>query len=208
MTRSKSSQRWLKEHFDDHFVKLAQEQNLRSRAAFKLKELHEKDGLLDQVKSVVDLGAAPGGWCQIARQLLPPEARIVGLDILPMEPLEGVEFIQGDFREQAVLDALTEQLGEDRVDLVLSDLAPNMSGVAAADQARAMYLAELALDFCQQKLKPGGHFAIKLFQGEGFDAYLKQLRSQFDKVVMRKPQASRPRSREVYAVAKGFKKPA
>ena len=207
MTRSKSSHRWLKEHFDDHFVKMAQEQGLRSRAAFKLQELHEKDGLLDQAASVVDLGAAPGGWCQIARQLLPAQARIVGLDILPMEPLEGVEFIQGDFREQSVLDELTRQLGDDRVDLVLSDMAPNMSGVAAADQARAMYLAELALDFCQQKLAPGGNFAIKLFQGAGFDEYLKQLRQQFDKVVMRKPAASRSRSREVYAVAKGFKNP-
>ncbi len=205
MARSSSSHRWLKEHFDDRFVKMAQKQNLRSRAAFKLEELHEKDRLLSDVDSVVDLGAAPGGWCQVARRLLPAQARIVALDILPMEPLAGVDFIQGDFREDSVLETLTTRLGSDKVDLVLSDLAPNMSGVAAADQARAMYLAELALDFCQCKLKPGGNFAVKLFQGEGFDQYLKQLRAQFDKVVMRKPAASRPRSREIYAVAKGFR---
>ena len=205
MARSKSSNNWLREHFDDHWVKLSQEKGYRARSAFKLEELHEKDGLLNNISNLVDLGCAPGGWCQVARIIAPMDTRIIGMDILPMEPLDGVEFIQGDFREESVLNKLLKLVGHDKIDLVLSDIAPNLSGVFAVDQPRIMYLAELALDFCLQCLKPNGNFAVKVFQGEGFDAYLADLRSNFKKVLMRKPKASRPRSREVYAVGMGFK---
>lgn len=205
MSRSKSSNKWLKEHFDDHWVKLSQEKGYRARSAFKLEELHEKDGLLDNISTVVDLGCAPGGWCQVARSLCNESTRVIGLDILIMEPIDGVEFIHGDFREEKVLDKLIETVNSQNIDLVLSDMAPNLSGVFAVDQPRIMYLAELALDFCHQCLKPGGNYAVKLFQGEGFDEYIKELRNNFKKVVMRKPKSSRPRSREVYAVAFGYK---
>ncbi|HHL31017.1 MAG TPA: 23S rRNA (uridine(2552)-2'-O)-methyltransferase RlmE [Oceanospirillales bacterium] len=205
MARSKSSNNWLREHFDDHWVKLSQEQGYRARSAFKLEELHQKDGLLSNVKNIVDLGCAPGGWCQVARKYAGNDTRIIGMDILPMAEIEGVEFIQGDFREETVLNELLSVVGNDKIDLVLSDIAPNLSGVFAVDQPRIMYLAELALDFCHQCLKPNGNYAVKIFQGEGFDAYLAELKKYFKKVVMRKPKASRPRSREVYAVAMGFK---
>lgn len=205
MARSKSSNNWLREHFDDHWVKLSQEKGYRARSAFKLEELHEKDGLLSNVKNIVDLGCAPGGWCQVARKIVPNHVRIIGMDILPMEPIEGVEFIQGDFREEAVLDELLKLVGDEKIDLVLSDIAPNLSGTFAVDQPRIMYLAELALDFCHQCLKQNGNFAVKIFQGEGFDEYLADLKKNFKKVVMRKPKSSRPRSREVYAVGIGFK---
>ncbi len=205
MARSKSSNNWLKEHFDDYWVKLSQEKGYRARSAFKLEELHNKDGLLKGVKNIVDLGCAPGGWCQVARKFAAKNARIIGMDILPMQAIDDVEFIQGDFREESVLNELLSLVGSEKIDLVISDIAPNLSGVFAVDQPRIMYLAELALDFCLQCLKPNGNFAVKIFQGEGFDQYLAELRKNFKKVVMRKPKASRPRSREVYAVALGFK---
>lgn len=205
MARSKSSNNWLREHFDDYWVKLSQEKGYRARSAFKLEELHQKDGLLKGVKNIVDLGCAPGGWCQVARKFATDDARIIGMDILPMQAIEGVEFIQGDFREESVLNELLLLVGSEKIDLVISDIAPNLSGVFAVDQPRIMYLAELALDFCLQCLKKDGNFAVKIFQGEGFDQYLAELRKNFKKVVMRKPKASRPRSREVYAVALGFK---
>lgn len=203
MPRSKSSARWLREHFDDVYVKRAQAQGLRSRAAFKLEELIERDRLLKPGITVVDLGAAPGGWSQVVRERLGDRGRVIALDILPMQGIAGVEFLQGDFREEAVLTQLESLLGGQKVDLVLSDMAPNMTGVALADQARAMELAELALDFARTWLKPGGAFLVKLFQGTGFDEYLRRLRADFERVTMRKPKASRARSREVYALATG-----
>lgn len=203
MPRSKSSARWLREHFDDVYVKRAQAQGLRSRAAFKLEELIERDRLLKPGITVVDLGAAPGGWSQVVRERLGDRGQVVALDILPMQGIAGVEFLQGDFREEAVLKQLESLLDGQKVDLVLSDMAPNMIGVAVADQARAMELAELALEFARSWLKPGGAFLVKLFQGTGFDEYLRRLRADFERVTMRKPKASRARSREVYALATG-----
>ncbi|KGI78115.1 23S rRNA (uridine(2552)-2'-O)-methyltransferase RlmE [Oleiagrimonas soli] len=205
MARSKSSSRWLKEHFDDAYVKRAQAEGLRSRAAFKLEELLDRDQLLKPGMHVVDLGAAPGGWSQLVQRRLGDSGRIIALDILPMQGIGGVDFIEGDFREAAVLAELERRLDGHPVDLVLSDMAPNMSGVAVADQIRAMDLAELALDFCRHWLKPDGAFLIKLFQGAGFDDYLRDLRGSFDRVTMRKPKASRARSREVYALATGHR---
>ncbi|MGH7935798.1 MAG: 23S rRNA (uridine(2552)-2'-O)-methyltransferase RlmE [Chthoniobacterales bacterium] len=209
MMRSKSSARWLKEHFDDPYVKRAQAEGLRSRAAFKLDELLERDHLLKPGMSVVDLGAAPGGWSQLLRERLGDHpdktSRIIALDILPMQGIGGVDFILGDFREDEVLRVLQERLHGEKVDLVLSDMAPNISGIGAADQARSMHLAELALDFARNWLKPGGCFLVKLFQGTGFDEYLRDLRAGFERVTLRKPKASRARSREVYALAAGRK---
>ena len=202
-TRSKSSQRWLKEHFSDPFVKKAQAEGLRSRAAYKLEELVDRDRLLRPGMAVVDLGAAPGGWSQWVRQALGDSGRVVALDILDMPPLAGVEFLQGDFREDGVLSALETLLAGQPVDLVLSDMAPNKSGVDAVDQPRAMHLAELAMEFADQHLRPGGAFLIKLFQGVGFDDYVRGLRRRYEKVAIRKPAASRKRSPEVYALAQG-----
>lgn len=203
MARSKSSKRWLNEHFDDHYVRLAQQQGLRSRSAFKLTELQEKYGLIKPGMVVVDLGAAPGGWCQVVQPLVGASGRVIGLDILEMEPLHGVDFICGDFTEDEPLAALEEMLGGAGVDLVLSDMAPNMSGMAAIDQAKAMYLAELALEFVREHLKPGGDYVVKLFQGTDFDSYVREVRALFEKVQVKKPKASRPRSREVYLLARG-----
>lgn len=205
MARSKSSHRWLKEHFSDPYVKRAQAEGLRSRAAYKLEELIDRDRLLRPGMRVVDLGAAPGGWSQMARARLGERGRVLALDILPMDAIAGVEFLQGDFREEAVLARLEQALGGAGLDLVLSDMAPNMTGVASVDQARAMELAELARDFAQAHLDPGGAFLVKLFQGAGFDDYLKDLRRRYAKITMRKPKASRARSPEVYALATGFK---
>lgn len=204
-SRSKSSHRWLREHFADPYVKRAQAEGVRSRAAYKLEELIERDRILKKGMTIVDLGAAPGGWSQMVQQVLGGDGRIVALDILPMPSVGGVTFLQGDFREAEVLEALERELGGAAVDLVLSDMAPNMSGVASVDQARAMELAELARDFAQQHLKRGGTFLVKLFQGPGFDEYLKDLRPRYTKITMRKPKASRARSPEVYALATGFK---
>lgn len=205
MAKTKSSKKWLREHFDDPYVKKAQEEGYRSRAVFKLKEIDDKDHLFKPGRVVVDLGSAPGGWSEFARSRLPDKDPIFALDILPMDPIAGVKFVQGDFTEQVPLDELLGLLGDARVNLVLSDMAPNISGMKAVDQPRAMYLVELALDFCHQVLQPKGDFLVKVFQGEGFDAYLKQLRTSFDKIVVRKPDASRPRSREVYLLARGYR---
>lgn len=204
MTRSKSSRRWLDRHFNDEYVKKAQKEGFRSRAVYKLQEIQQKDRLLKPGQTVVDLGAAPGGWSQMAKRIVGEQGRVVALDILPMEPLPGVDFIEGDFREQEPLRQLQGLLGGAKVDLVLSDMAPNVSGMAAVDQPRAMYLCELALDFAREVLKPGGGLLVKVFQGEGFDPYLRELRASFTRVVTRKPKASRPRSREVYLVAGNY----
>ena len=202
-TRSKSSHRWLQEHFSDPFVKKAQAEGMRSRAAYKLEELVARDRLLRPGMTVVDLGAAPGGWSQWVRQALGDTGRVIALDILDMPPLAGVEFLHGDFRDDVVLSRLEAMLDGSAVDLVLSDMAPNKSGVAAVDQPRAMYLAELAMDFADRHLRPGGAFLIKLFHGAGFDDYVRELRRRYAKVAVRKPAASRQRSPEVYALAQG-----
>jgi len=205
MPKSKSSKRWLKEHFDDPYVKMAQEAGYRSRAVYKLREIDEKDRLFKPGQVIVDLGAAPGGWSEYARSRLSVQDPVYALDILPMDPIENVEFLQGDFTEQTVLDTLLEALGGRGVDLVLSDMAPNISGMKAIDQPKAMYLAELALDFSLRVLNKGGDFLVKVFQGEGFDDYQKALRTHFDRVLVRKPKASRARSREVYLLARGYR---
>lgn len=202
-SRSKSSHRWLKEHFSDPFVKKAKAEGMRSRAVYKLEELVARDRLLRPGMVVVDLGAAPGGWSQWVRQALGEGGRVIALDILEMPSLAGVEFIHGDFREDEVLARLEATLNGQAVDLVLSDMAPNMSGVDAVDLPRALHLAELALDFADRHLRPGGAFLIKLFQGVGFDDYIRELRRRYEKVAIRKPQASRRRSPEVYALAQG-----
>lgn len=200
MAKSKSSRRWLAEHFDDEYVKLAQKQGLRARAAFKLTELDDKYHLIRKGMRIVDLGSAPGSWTQVVQRALDGTGQIIALDILPMDPIAHVTFIEGDFTEEEPLTKLEEELGGLQVDLVLSDMAPNMSGVGAVDQPRAMYLAELALDFAERWLAPGGSFVVKVFHGEGFDNYVKNVRSMFEKVQVRKPSASRPRSREVYVL--------
>jgi 23S rRNA (uridine2552-2'-O)-methyltransferase len=205
MARSKSSNQWLQEHVSDPYVKQAQRDGYRSRASYKLIQLNERDKLIRPGMLVVDLGSAPGGWSQVAGRLIGEKGRMVATDILPMDPLKSVEFIQGDFTEEAVLTKVLELLGGARPDLILCDIAPNISGVDSADQASSMYLAELALDFVRRCLKPKGDFVVKVFQGAGSDAYLKEVRSSFDKVLVRKPAASRSRSREVYLVARGFK---
>jgi 23S rRNA (uridine2552-2'-O)-methyltransferase len=202
--RTPSSKRWLAEHEADHYVQEARRLGYRSRAVFKLKEIQERDHILKPGMTVVDLGAAPGGWSQFARPLLGPKGRLVALDILPMEPVAEVEFICGDFREESVLQQLEGLAAEQTVDLVLSDMAPNISGIDVADQAAAMYLAELALDFAVKRLKRGGGLVAKVFQGDGFEPYVKDLRGRFGSVQIRKPKASRPRSREVYLVARNY----
>lgn len=208
--RSKSSSRWLGEHFADEYVKRAQAEGWRSRAVFKLEEIDAKDRLIRPGMTIVDLGAAPGGWSQYAAKKLRGKGRIVALDILEMEPLEGVEFLQGDFTEEEPFERLRESVAADAAaqgaDLVMSDMAPNMSGMDGIDQPKGMYLAELAFDLAENILKPGGAFLVKVFQGEGFDAYLKALKAHFARVVIRKPKASRARSREVYVLAVGLKK--
>ncbi|MGS0680576.1 23S rRNA (uridine(2552)-2'-O)-methyltransferase RlmE [Shewanella sp. 125m-7] len=203
--RTASSNRWMQEHFDDHYVKLAQKRGFRSRAAFKIEEIQEKDKLIRPGMTVVDLGAAPGGWSQVAVKLAGDRGKVIACDILPMDPIVGVDFLQGDFREEKVLDALLTRVGDAKVDVVLSDMAPNMSGTGGVDQPRAMYLVELALDMCHQVLAPNGCFAVKVFQGEGFDDYMKSVKEAFKTVKTRKPDSSRPRSREVYLVATGYK---
>jgi 23S rRNA (uridine2552-2'-O)-methyltransferase len=203
MTRSKSSSRWLNEHFSDPYVKRAQAEGWRSRAVFKLEELIERDRLLKPGMVVVDLGAAPGGWSQVVRSRLGDKGRVIALDVLPMQGIAGVDFILGDFREEDVLKTLEDHLDGACVDLVLSDMAPNLSGVASVDQPRAMQLADLAEAFAARHLRPGGAFLTKLFQGEGFDEYVRRLRRGYERVSMRKPKASRARSPEVYALATG-----
>lgn len=205
MARSKSSHLWLKEHFQDPYVKMAQKQGLRSRAAFKLLEINDKDRLIRPGMLVVDLGAAPGGWSQIVGQLLKGQGQIIAMDLLPMTDLPHVTFIQGDFRDEAMLALLQKNVNHRLVDLVLSDMAPNMSGMEAVDQAKVMYLAECAWHFAVECLKPGGDLLVKVFQGRGFDEYLQTLRQSFSKVLIRKPKASRARSAEVYLLARGKK---
>lgn len=202
MARSKSSQRWLREHFGDAHVREAQRHGYRSRAVFKLGEIDGKDALIRPGMRIVDLGAAPGSWSQYCAERLGGSGRIVAIDLLPMEPLAGVEVLHGDFTEEAGLQAVQATLAGVAVDLVLSDMAPNISGQSAVDQPRAMYLAELALDFAMVALRPGGDLLVKVFQGEGFDDYLRALRGRFARVQTRKPRASRDRSREVYLLAR------
>lgn len=205
MKPSKTSKQWMKEHVNDPYVQLAQKEGYRSRAAYKLLEIDEKDHLLRPGMVVVDLGATPGGWSQIASTRVGAQGKVIALDLLPMQPLARVEFIQGDFREDSVLAELEARLGGQPIGLVISDMAPNISGIDSADQARAIYLAELALEFAVQHLKPGGAFLVKVFQGVGFEAYLKSMKDHFDKVVSRKPKASRDRSSEMYLLGLGKK---
>jgi len=194
----------MQRHVNDEYVKRSQKEGFRSRAAYKLLELQEKDRFIKPGQVIVDLGAAPGGWLQVAAPLVGRKGKIIGLDLLEIDPMAEVQLIQGDFREESVLEQLNEALDGRRVDLVISDMAPNVSGVAAVDQPRAMYLCELALDFCRHALKPGGGLVVKVFQGEGFDEFFRDLKSSFGRVVTRKPKASRPKSREVYLVAGNY----
>lgn len=202
--RRPSSARWIAEHESDPYVHEARRQGFRSRAVFKLKEIQERDRILRPGQIVVDLGAAPGGWSQYARPLVGARGKVFALDILPMDPLPDVDIILGDFREDAVLLQLESQVGDQMVDLVLSDMAPNLSGIDTADQAASIYLCELALEFAKAHLKPKGSLLVKVFQGEGFDEYLRSVREAFESVAIRKPKASRPRSREVYLLARNF----
>lgn len=205
MGRSKSSGRWMQEHFNDEYVKMAQVKGYRSRAVFKLNEIQDKDQIIKPGMNIIDLGAAPGGWSQFAREIVGKKDKLIALDILPMEPIDGVDFIQGDFREQVVLDELYAILDGAEVNLVMSDMAPNMSGNKAVDQPRSIYLGELALETAKAVLTKGGTFLVKLFHGEGFEEFYQEVQKSFSKVVIRKPKASRPRSNEVYILAKGFK---
>lgn len=204
MKRTRTSKGWMREHVNDPYVLLAKKEGFRSRAAYKLMEMDERDHLLRPGMTVVDLGAAPGGWTQVAAGKIGSAGVLVAFDILPMDPVRGAVFIQGDFREDAALAMLREALAGRVVDLVISDMAPNISGIGAADQARSMHLAELALEFAAQHLKPGGVFVVKVFQGEGFDDYVRAMRAHFEKVTVRKPKASRDRSAEVYMLGRGL----
>lgn len=203
--KNKTNKAWITEHVNDAYVQWARAEGWRSRAAFKLTEVDDKDKLLKPGMTVVDLGSAPGSWSQVAARRVAPGGRLIALDLLPMEPLHGVHFIQGDFREDEVLQALTTALEGRQVDLVLSDMAPNMSGIAVVDQARVMLLAELTLEFCAQHLKPGGDMLVKVFQGDGFMELRKAMQEQFRTLQMRKPAASRNRSAEIYLLARGKK---
>lgn len=205
MARSKSSHRWLQEHNRDHYVKRSQQEGYRSRASYKLIELDKKDRLFRPGMTVVDLGSAPGGWSQVAAKLVGEKGRVVASDILPMDSIADVDFICGDFTEESVFDEILGTLNNELADLVISDMAPNMSGMRAVDQPKAMYLVELALDLACRILKPGGDFVAKVFHGEGFDEYMLEVKGRFERVVTRKPDASRSRSREVYLVAKGLR---
>ncbi|HCG8253189.1 TPA: 23S rRNA (uridine(2552)-2'-O)-methyltransferase RlmE [Vibrio parahaemolyticus] len=202
---SASSGRWLKEHFDDKYANEARKKGYRSRAYFKIDEIQIKDKLLKPGMTVVDLGAAPGGWSQYAAKIVGDSGQIIACDLLPMDPIAGVSFLQGDFRDDAVLEALLDRIQPSMVDVVMSDMAPNIAGNNSVDQPRAMYLVELALDMCRQVLAPNGSFVVKVFQGEGFDQYVKEVRDMFKVVKIRKPDSSRARSREVFVVATGYK---
>ena len=205
MKLSNRSKAWMQEHLNDEYVKRAQKEGYRARAAYKLMEIDDKDKLIRPGMTVVDLGSAPGSWCQVAKQRLKGQGRIIGLDLLDMHTITGVEFIQGDFGEESVLKELEKKLNNKQVDLVIADMAPNISGVKDTDQAGAIYLTELALEFSQQWLKPKGNFLVKVFIGVGFDDIVKRMRSEFDKVVTRKPKASRGRSNETYLLGLGRK---
>ncbi len=206
MARSKSSSEWLQEHFKDQYVQLSQKEGYRSRAAYKLLQIQEKDKLIKPGMNVVDLGSAPGGWSQVARQFVGTKGKVIALDILPMDQLAHVDFIQGDFQEDSVLEELLNVVNNKPVDLVISDMAPNVTGLKAVDQPKSMYLLELAVDLADQVLKPNGSLLMKVFQGEGFQELMAELRQRYQKVITRKPDASRARSSEVYLLAKGFKK--
>jgi 23S rRNA (uridine2552-2'-O)-methyltransferase len=205
VARSKTSLGWLKRHVNDPYVKQAQKDGYRSRASYKLLEVQEKYKLIRPGMSVIDLGAAPGGWSQVTSRLIGGQGRLIASDILEMDSIPDVTFIQGDFTQDAVLAQILEAVGNSHVDLVISDMAPNMSGTPAVDMPKAMFLCELALDLAARVLKPGGNFLIKIFQGEGFDAYLKDARLKFDKVQMIKPDSSRDSSREQYLLAWGYR---
>jgi 23S rRNA (uridine2552-2'-O)-methyltransferase len=202
--RSKSSSRWLAEHANDEFVKRAQKEGWRSRAVFKLAQIQDSERLLRPGIRCVDLGAAPGGWSQYAARIVGAAGRIVATDILPMDAIPGVEFVLGDFREEAVLAQVLERVGSDKVDLVMSDMAPNMAGIDAVDQPRSMYLAELALEFADRVLTPGGDLLVKLFQGAGFEQFMRDAKRRYGRVVTKKPKASRTRSPETYLLARQF----
>ena len=204
MVKSKSSRRWLDEHFKDKYVKDISDSGYRSRASYKLLEMQKKDSFMRPGMTIVDLGAAPGGWSQIALSAVGAKGKILATDTLPMEPITGVDFIQGDFSNEEVFDDLVLRIGDSPVDLVISDMAPNMSGISAIDQPRCIYLAELALEFARSILKPGAYFLVKVFQGEGTDAYKAHILRYFQKVKIRKPNASRARSKEFYFLAEGF----
>ncbi len=204
MKKHQSKQQWLDEHVNDEYVKRAQKDGFRSRAAYKLLEINERDQILSPGMKVVDLGAAPGGWSQVTTKIVSKKGRVIGLDLLPVEPVNDVQFLQGDFRENDVYEALMTQLQGEKVDVVISDMAPNISGMGTVDQPRAIYLAELVQEFAHKVLKKGGCVLVKLFQGGGFDEYVSGMRRDFEKVHIRKPKASRARSREVYVIAKGY----
>ncbi len=205
MARSKTSRKWLKEHFADVFVKKAQQEGYRSRAAYKLLEIQNKDKILKPGMTVVDLGAAPGGWTEVAASIVQPGGKVIAVDILPMDAVPDVVFIQGDFTDEETYNLLLQQVENKPVDVVISDMSPNISGIKVVDQAKSMYLAELALDFAKQVLKPGGVMLTKVFQGAGFEEYLGDLRAAFKQVKTRKPEASRSRSNEIYLLAKDFR---
>ncbi len=205
--KSNSSREWLKEHFTDPYVKAAHKAGYRSRAVFKLKEIQERDRLFKPGMTVIDLGAAPGGWSQMVVDWVKPKGRVIAIDLLDIAPIPGVEFLQGDFAEEAGVNWLMSKIGSEKVDWVLSDMAPNMSGYESVDVPRALYLVELAVDFALPILKSQGGILVKVFQGDGFDALLKFIKSKFKTVVIRKPDASRGRSREIYLLARGLKAP-
>lgn len=205
MKRSRTSKAWMREHVTDPYVQMAQKDGYRSRAAYKLLEIDERDHLIKPGMIVVDLGAAPGGWTQVVAKKIGASGVLVAFDILPMDPVHGAVFIQGDFREDTALALLDEAVAGRAVDLVISDIAPNISGIGTADQARSMHLAELALEFAALHLKPAGSFLVKVFQGEGFDDFVQEMRRQFAQVMVRKPKASRNRSTEVYMLGKGLR---
>lgn len=206
MKRTRTSKGWMLEHVNDEYVKRAQRDGYRARAAYKLLEIDDKDHLIKPGMTVVDLGSTPGSWSQVVSQRLKGQGKIIALDLLEMQPIAGVQFIQGDFREQAVLDQLESSLAGSKVDLVIADMAPNISGISDVDQANGMYLTELALDFSYKWLKPGGHFLVKVFNGSGFEEIVRNMRQGFDKVATRKPKASRDRSSEVYLLGSGRRK--
>jgi 23S rRNA (uridine2552-2'-O)-methyltransferase len=205
MARSKTSKQWMDEHVNDPYVKKAKIDGYRSRASYKIIEINEKDKLIRPGNIVMDLGSAPGGWSQVVAKLVGESGRVIASDIVPMDGILGVSFVQGDFTEAAVYDHILSMLNGDKVDVVVSDMSPNLSGVNTTDQYSSIYLVELALDMVRNVLKPSGSFCAKVFQGVGYEEYVKDVRKSFDKVIVRKPAASRARSREVYIVGKGFK---
>ncbi|MEQ8315187.1 MAG: 23S rRNA (uridine(2552)-2'-O)-methyltransferase RlmE [Gammaproteobacteria bacterium] len=204
MARSSSSKQWLKEHFGDAYVRRSQEDGYRSRASYKLLEIQDKDKLIEPGMKVVDLGSAPGGWSQVAADIVGDNGSVIACDLLAMDSLAGVQFIQGDFTDDAVLEQILQAIGDDGADLVISDMAPNISGMKDIDQPRVMYLAELALDLARSVLAPGSYLLVKVFQGAGFDEFQREMRASFKSVKVRKPKASRARSREVYLLGAQF----